>query len=129
MGRPFCVCSDQYLCRFNIKALPASVEDLAFKVTPEIGPSGDLIQDDLPTNLDYLDESFGSAAGLRELRDEDLDEFDDDDERGTRGTDDDPSTVSKIGGETIKIFESDGLEAVEGYFLSIPPDTSQGLSQ
>jgi autophagy-related protein 2 len=129
MGRPFCVCSDQYFCRFNIKALPASVEDLAFKVIPEIGPSGDLIQDDLPTNLDYLDESFGSAAGLRELRDEDLDEFDDDDERGTQGIDDDPSTVSKIGGETIKIFESDGLEAVEGYFLSIPPDTSQGLSQ
>jgi autophagy-related protein 2 len=113
---------------FNIKALPASVEDLAFKVAPEIGPSGDLIQDDLPTNLDYLDESFGSAAGLRELRDEDLDEFDDD-ERGTQGVDDDPSTVSKIGGETIKIFESDGLEAVEGYFLSIPPDTSQGSSQ
>ena len=77
MGRPFCVCSNQYLCCFNIKALPASVEDLAFKVIPEIGPSGDLIQDDLPTNLDYLDESFGSAAGLRELRDEDLDEFDD----------------------------------------------------
>jgi len=98
-------------------------------VAPEIGPSGDLIQDDLPTNLDYLDESFGSAAGLRELREEDLDEFDTDDERGTQGFDDGPSTVSKIGGETIKIFESDGLEAMERYFLSIPPDASQGPSQ
>jgi autophagy-related protein 2 len=113
----------------NINPILASVEDFAFKVAPEIGPSGDLIQDDLPTNLDYLDESFGSAAGLRELREEDLDEFDDDEENGTQGVPDDPSTVSKIGGETIKIFESDGLEAVEGYFLSIPPDTSQGSSQ
>ena len=97
-------------------------------MAPEIGPSGDLIKDDLPTNLDYLDEAFGSAAGLRELREEDLDEFDDDEGSGAQSIADDPSTVSKIGGETIKIFDSDGLEAVEGFFLSIPPDTSQGSS-
>jgi autophagy-related protein 2 len=32
--------------------------------------------DDLPTNLDHLDESFGTAAGLREMRDDDLDDED-----------------------------------------------------
>ncbi len=57
---------------------PASVEDLAFKKMPEVGPAPDMIFDDLPTNLDYLDESFGAAAGLRELVDEDLDQFSDD---------------------------------------------------
>ena len=86
-----------------------------------------MIFDDLPSNPDYLDESFGAAAGLRELLDEDLDEFDAHEIDPTSV--DDPNIVSKIGGETVKIFDASGLEVVEGYFLSIPPDTSRGTSQ
>lgn len=104
----------------------ASVEDLAFKRMPEIGPAPDMIYDDLPTNLDYLDESFGAAAGLRELVDEDLDEFDD---RAidTHATTDE-SIVSRVGGETIKVFDPKGFDLVEDYYLSIPREKSQGTS-
>ncbi|KAF8910987.1 hypothetical protein CPB84DRAFT_1821154 [Gymnopilus junonius] len=107
-------------------SLISSVEDLAFKKVPEVGPAPDMIYDDLPSNLDYLDESFGAAAGLRELRDDDLDEFDA--HEVETGSNDDPNIVSKVGGETIKVFEPQGLEVVENYFMSIPPDTSRGLS-
>lgn len=71
-----------------------------------------MIYDDLPTNLDYLDESFGAAAGLRELTDEDLDEFDE------------PDMVSlaanRSTGETIKIFDQDGINIIEDYYDSVP---------
>lgn len=111
----------------NETTLSASVFDVAFKV-PEIGPAPDMINDDLPTNLDYLDESFGTAAGLRELRDDDLDEFD------VRETDAsylasdgfDTHMVSKIGGETIKVFQTEGITVVEEYFDTLPPDKSLG---
>ncbi|KDR81673.1 hypothetical protein GALMADRAFT_276398 [Galerina marginata CBS 339.88] len=107
--------------------LMSSVEDLAFKRIPEVGAAPDMIYDDLPTNLDYLDESVGIAAGLRELREDDLDEFDHE-EIDISGATDDPSVISKIGGETIKIFEPQGLEAIEDYFLTTPPDKSPGIS-
>ncbi|KAJ6502482.1 hypothetical protein C8R45DRAFT_818480 [Mycena sanguinolenta] len=109
------------------ESLMASVDDLAFKKVPQVGPAPDMINDDLPTNLDYLDESFGTAAGLRELRDEDLDDFDVDDSLdinsqavGAAGI------VSKVGGETIKMLRPDGLRIVEHYFDTLPPDTSHG---
>lgn len=86
-----------------------------------------MIYDDLPTNLDYLDESFGTAAGLREMVDEDLDEFDDKEIENTTSSND-PNVVSNIGGETIKIFDTQGLQIVEDYFLTIPPEKSSGYS-
>lgn len=107
---------------------PASVEDLAFKKMPEVGPAPDMIFDDLPTNLDYLDESFGAAAGLRELVDEDLDQFSDD-EIDIQTSSDDPHIVSRIGGETIKVFDAKGLDVVEDYYMSIPPDNSRNSPQ
>ncbi|KAF8163360.1 hypothetical protein B0H34DRAFT_764867 [Crassisporium funariophilum] len=102
----------------------SSVEDLAFKRLPDVGHSADMIYDDLPTNLDYLDESFGTAAGLREFRDEDLDEFDDEELEPSINSEGDGNTVSKIGGETIKVFERQGLAIVEDYYMTIPPDAS-----
>lgn len=94
---------------------------------PEVGPAPDMINDDLPTNMDYLDESFGAAAGLRELRDDDLDEFENEnveDERASPvatlgGT----GIVSRVGGETIKILRPEGIQVTEGYFDNLPPDT------
>ncbi|KAJ7709834.1 hypothetical protein B0H17DRAFT_915352 [Mycena rosella] len=112
------------------EALMASVDDLAFKRLPEVGPPPDMINDDLPTNMDYLDESFGAAAGLRELRDEDLDDFDVDDDIDTHSpTSGAPGIVSKVGGETVKMLRPEGLHIVEHYFDNLPPDTSDGSSK
>ncbi|CAA7271644.1 unnamed protein product [Cyclocybe aegerita] len=105
------------------RTIMSSVEDLRFTRPPEIGHAPDMIYDDLPTNPDYLDESFGAAAGLREILDEDLDDFDDQDIRYPTGVSD-PSTISNIGGETVKVFDAQGLKVIEDYFLTIPPDTS-----
>ncbi|KAJ7905574.1 hypothetical protein B0H14DRAFT_2660774 [Mycena olivaceomarginata] len=110
------------------EGLMASVDDLAFKRVPEVGPAPDMIYDDLPTNPDYLDESFGAAAGLRELRDEDLDDFDVDDNVDTGPRAAGGGIVSKVGGETVKMLRPEGLRIVEHYFDTLPPDTSDGSS-
>ncbi|KAF8077884.1 hypothetical protein FPV67DRAFT_1463315 [Lyophyllum atratum] len=105
--------------------LMASIDDLAFKKVPDIGHAPDMISDDLPTNMDYLDESFGTAAGLRELRDDDLDEFDVDEaqpEFPHTTTVKETGVISRIGGETIKILRPDGLQIKENYFSNLPPD-------
>jgi autophagy-related protein 2 len=91
-----------------------------------------MIYDDLPTNLDYLDESFGTAAGLRELRDDDLDEFDIGETNVGRGTSigaQQTGIISKVGGETIKIFRPEGIRITENYFDALPPDTAQETSE
>jgi autophagy-related protein 2 len=84
-----------------------------------------MIRDDLPANLDYLDASFGTAAGLRELRDDDLEDFDTEElshpttpEAGEIGI------VSKVGGETIRILRP--FTFVEHYFDTISPNTATG---
>ncbi|CAK5277669.1 unnamed protein product [Mycena citricolor] len=105
------------------EALMASVEEMAFRSVPEVGPPPDMIQDDLPTNMDYLDESFGAAAGLRELNDDDLDDFAAHD--NARGSPD-PGIVSVVGGETVKMLRPEGLHIVEHHFDALPPDTSDG---
>lgn len=89
-----------------------------------------MISDDLPANLDYLDASFGTAAGLRELRDDDLDEFDLEEAETGRTT---PTLVepqigiiSNVGGETIKILRP--LNIVENHFDTLPPDSANDNS-
>ncbi|KAF8636724.1 hypothetical protein AX17_003527 [Amanita inopinata Kibby_2008] len=106
--------------------LLSSVEEFAFRRLPEIGPAPDMINDDLPTNLDYLDESFSAAAGLRELCDEDLDDFNyDDDFEGGSGSSTGTNVtgvISRIGGETVKMMRSDNIQVVENYFDSLPAE-------
>lgn len=109
----------------------ASVEEHAFRRVPDVGPAPDMINDDLPANLDYLDDSFGTAAGLRELRDDDLDDFDPDDaETGritpTQGTQH-IGIISNVGGETIKMLRS--LNIVENHFDTLPPDSDSHNSE
>lgn len=93
---------------------------------PEVGPAPDMINDDLPTNLDYLDESFGSAAGLRELRDDDLDEFDVEEMQAGDPVDFNASggtgVISRVGGETIKILRPEGIQILDNHFDTLPPD-------
>lgn len=108
----------------------ASLDNDAFKRPPDIGPAPDMIYDDLPTNLDYLDESFGTAAGLRELRDDDLEDFD------VEGGDSDTAVLddggvgvtSKVGGETIKMLYAE-IGGVENYFDNLPPEPMDGDSE
>lgn len=99
---------------------------------PEVGPAPDMIYDDLPTNMDYLDESFGAAAGLRELRDDDLDEFENDVEDepiSALATPGETGIVSRVGGETIKILQPEGIQVKEGYFDNLIPDTGPATSK
>lgn len=93
---------------------------------PEIGPAPDMINDDLPTNIYYLDDSFGAAAGLREIRDDDLEDFGD--EEIPAQSSGDPNVVSRVGGETIKIFDPNGLGVIEDYFLTISPEANNRSS-
>ena len=84
-----------------------------------------MINDDLPSNPDYLDVSFGAAAGLRELDDDDLD-MDDSSQSQLMGSTKPPSypadtgVISSVGGETIKVLDPNGLHAVENFFNILP---------
>ncbi|GLB34893.1 putative autophagy-related protein 2 CAD motif containing protein [Lyophyllum shimeji] len=112
--------------------LMASVDDLAFKRVPEVGPPPDMVSDDLPTNMDYLDESFGAAAGLRELRDDDLDEFDVDEslpEYAYPTTASETCVISRVGGETVKMLRPEGIQVIEDYFDNLPPDAASAADE
>ena len=85
-----------------------------------------MIYDDLPTNPDYLDESFGAAAGLREITDEDMDEFEIYD--GGASNSDTPG-VSSHGGETIHILRPEGLRIIPNYFDTITPELTDESSR
>jgi autophagy-related protein 2 len=85
---------------------------------PEVGSAPDLIADDLPANMDYLDESYGAAAGLREMDDNDLDDFGD---TFTPNVDEgDPTIILRVGGETVRVLQSSGLSTTENHFNILP---------
>jgi autophagy-related protein 2 len=73
-----------------------------------------MIYDDLPSNMDYLDESFSAAAGLRELNDDDLLDFEND---SVAALSQGPNNV-----ETINMLEP--VEITEDYFETLPPESS-----
>lgn len=106
------------------KGLLGSLDEEAFKTLPEVGAAPDMINDDLPSNPDYLDESFGAAAGFREIRD---DEFDEDDvpvsDANAEGV------VSNVGGETIRMLSDSSIKIVEHHFDNLPPDALDDNSQ
>lgn len=87
-----------------------------------------MIYDDLPTNLDYLDESFGAAAGLRELRDDDLDDFDVEGSHSAIVDEGGIGITSTVGGETIKMLRKN-IGAVDNYFDNLPPEPQDGNAE
>ncbi|PCH37996.1 hypothetical protein WOLCODRAFT_87760 [Wolfiporia cocos MD-104 SS10] len=107
------------------RSLMSSLDEDAFRQPPEIGSTPDMINDDLPTNPDYLDESFGSAAGLRELDD---DEFEVDANTTSSREYEKPAHVSTYGGETIKMLRPEGLHIIEDYFLDMKPESADSSS-
>lgn len=108
--------------------LTGSLDEHAFRRVPEVGSIADMISDDLPANLDYLDASFGTAAGLRELRDDDLEDFNTEEQSGrTTPVPGETGVVSNVGGETVRIFKR--FSFTEHYFDTIAPDTSETASR
>ncbi|KAF9650852.1 hypothetical protein BDM02DRAFT_3092255 [Thelephora ganbajun] len=105
------------------KGLLRSLDEEAFKMLPEVGAAPDMINDDLPSNPDYLDESFGAAAGFREIRD---DEFDEEDIPVSNANAE--GVTSDVGGETIRMLSDSGIKIVEHHFDNLPPDGSDDTS-
>ncbi|TFY57663.1 hypothetical protein EVJ58_g6885 [Rhodofomes roseus] len=110
------------------RGLLSSLDEHAFRQLPEVGAAPDMIYDDLPTNPDYLDESFGAAAGLRELDDDEFDETNVDAPLGTGDVDDEDSNTSTYGGETVRMLRPEGLQIIEHYFDTMSPDSVDGDS-
>ncbi|OBZ75363.1 Autophagy-related protein 2 [Grifola frondosa] len=105
------------------RGLLSSLDEHAFRQLPEVGAAPDMIIDDLPTNSDYLDESFGAAAGLRELSDDEFDEYDLESPATPSAVESAyQSSTTKFGGETIKMLRPEGLHIIEHHFDNLPPD-------
>ena len=98
--------------------LSDSVDEQAFRRHPVIGPLPDLINDDLPSNPEYLDASFGAAAGLRPFDDEE-DEFYPEEEQIPRESS--GIILSRHGGETIRMLGAN-LEIVEYFYDNMTAD-------
>lgn len=117
--------SNHYVSTFLDVFGPDPIDQHAFRSIPEVGAAPDMINDDLPSNPDYLDVSFGTAAGLRELDDDDLD-TDDSSQSELTGIANlhshptDKNVVSSVGGETIKVLDPSGLQTVENFFNTLP---------
>lgn len=81
--------------------------------------------------MDYIDEAFGTAAGLRELEDDDLEEFDvhSDPHAEPFLLGSQAGIASRVGGETIKMLRPEGLDIVEHYFTELPPDEVNGAAE
>ncbi|KAL5529268.1 hypothetical protein ACEPAG_5253 [Sanghuangporus baumii] len=98
-----------------------SLDEHAFRRQPVIGPLPDMVDDDLPKNLEYLDASFGAAAGLRPLDDEDVEEgfYPEENDDITQSSD---NIIARHGGETIKMLHSP-IDVVENYFDTLTPSS------
>ncbi|THH20691.1 hypothetical protein EW146_g715 [Bondarzewia mesenterica] len=107
---------------YSHRALMASIDEQAFHRLPEVGAAPDMINDDLPSNLEYLDSSFGAAAGLREFADEDLEDFSEGDvlPDSSAAMSGGQGLISKVGGETIRLLRPEGIRIVENYLDTLP---------
>lgn len=96
-----------------------------------------MIDDDLPTNADYLDDTYGAAAGVRALSDEEGEDSDDGgfdledalnesmkiDIMSSR-----PNPVAKARKETIKVLRGP-IRVEEYYFEHLTPERGSGFTQ
>ncbi|KAI0082632.1 hypothetical protein K474DRAFT_1610655 [Panus rudis PR-1116 ss-1] len=108
------------------RGIMASLDEHAFRRVPELGAAPDMITDDLPTNIEYLDDSFSASAGFRELPDDEEDDFSIGDTESTYVSAD--GSVSKYGGETIRMLQPE-LNTIEHYFDTLLPDSEDEASR
>jgi autophagy-related protein 2 len=80
-----------------------------------------MMDDDLPSNVEYIDDSYGTAGGFRALDDLEDEEFA---VTGpvTLGESDNLTVLA--GGETIRLLTSEPLHFEEHHFDTLPPETS-----
>jgi len=86
-----------------------------------------MINDDLPTNPYYLDEDFGSAAGLRVLEDEDLDDFGVGGYSHATSVTGETDIVANVGGETVRIMKP--IRPIEHFYDTIPPENTDDMAR
>ena len=84
-----------------------------------------MIEDDLPTNPEYLDASLGAAAGLRPIEDDDDEFYPEDDSSPAQ---DSSQIISRHGGETIKMFFST-IDYVEHFYETLTPSSIDYASE
>lgn len=94
-----------------------SLDEEAFSRLSGLGSTADMINDDLPTNADYLDVSYGAAGGFRELEETDLLDFE------TRSLSNVDGVISDFGGETVRILDAKKITVIENYFENIVPES------
>ncbi|KAH8117286.1 hypothetical protein DFH11DRAFT_1574221 [Phellopilus nigrolimitatus] len=97
-----------------------SLDEQAFLKQPVIGPLPDMISDDLPSNPEYLDASYGAAGGFRPLEDDDDNEFYH--EESDLSTPSAGTIVDRHGGETIKMLYSP-IDIIENYYDTLTPSS------
>ncbi|OCF72102.1 hypothetical protein I204_07366 [Kwoniella mangroviensis CBS 8886] len=88
-----------------------SIDEQAFNLIPDIVSGADMIEDDLPTNLDYLDRASRlrtSQPTMDRTTGESLRTWQTDEEEG------------ELGGETIKILLNEGFDMDEDYWENLP---------
>jgi len=94
----------------------ASIDENAFNSLPEVISGADLIEDDLPTNLDYLDHT---------TRHNDLsaDKSTGETLRSWQTTDGETNTRlhAEMNGETIKVLYHESFEVEEEYWDNLSP--------
>ncbi|WVQ70336.1 uncharacterized protein L199_008562 [Kwoniella botswanensis] len=88
-----------------------SIDEQAFNLIPDIVSGADMIEDDLPTNLDYLDRASRmrtSQPTMDRTTGESLRSWQTDEGEG------------ELGGETIKILLNEGFDMDENYWENLP---------
>ena len=81
---------------------------------PDITSGADLIEDDLPTNLDYLDQAARNTAASQRI-----DQSTGETLRSWQADDADPLLASEVNGETIRILYEQPFE-MEDYWKNLP---------
>lgn len=99
-----------------------SIEEQAFLLQPTLVDDADLLRDDIPRNNEYL--ASQERGGKHKRLPEPLSAFE------TVNLDDTPKlesqVISETDGETIKLFQPQGVTAVEDFvqdYASRPPST------
>ena len=105
-------------------SIVVQIEEHIFNHNPAVGSSPDMVHDDLPTNVDYLDEAFGAPASFHAVHCEDYEGFDvlkmqtDTTWFSTEREDTDD--------ETIRLNAP--LHVVERYFDTLPADLEDSVT-
>lgn len=101
--------------------MASSLDEHAFARPPEFTADADMIRDNLPLNTEYLEDSFGAAAGFRDLTEDDLEDFSDpeDTEAAYAQSSNAPRGAAH---EAIRILDSLWVRPVEYYFDNMTPE-------